>query len=178
MRPYLLVALALIAVPAAAQRSPAGGPQAGPQTPGDQPPRGQPPSPTIMAEPVAVFIAACDADGDARVTRAELAACVTRSFASIDRDGKGSIGYIQFADWSERWLGDRNALPSPFETDIDGDDRITPPELQAQLDKTFARLDRNKDGILVRSEMLTLDALRALGRPTGGRGEREGPRRP
>jgi len=177
MRPYmpasLFAALTLIAAPAAAQRAPAGSPPDA-----AAPPRDQPPSSTIMAEPVAVFIAGCDADGDARVTRAELAACVARSFASIDRDGKGSIGYIQFADWSERWLGDRNALPSPFETDSDSDDRITPAELRAQLDKTFTRLDRDKDGTLVRSELLTLDGLRGLGGPGGPRGGRGRPPRP
>ena len=164
----LFAAMALIVAPATAQRAPAGGPPDA-----VAPPRDQPPSSTIMAEPVAVFIAACDGDGDARVTRAELAAGVVRSFASIDRDGKRSIGYIQFADWSERWLGDRNALPSPFDTDTDSDNRITPAELQAQFDKTFTRLDRDKDGVLVRSEMLTLDALRGLGGPGGARGWRE-----
>lgn len=172
MRPYLppslFAALALIAAPAAAQRAPAGGPPDA-----AAPPRDQPPSSTIMAEPVAVFIAACDADSDARVARTEVAACVARSFASIDRDGRGTIGYIQFADWAERWLGDRNALPSPFETDTDSDNRITPAELQAQLDKTFTRLDRDKDGTLARSEMLTLDGLRGLGGPGAGRGGRQ-----
>ncbi|WP_337137602.1 EF-hand domain-containing protein [Sphingomonas aquatica] len=168
----LFAAMTLIAAPTTAQRAPAGGPPDAVARPRDQPP-----SSTIMAEPVAVFIAACDGDGDARVTRAELAAGVVRSFASIDRDGKGSIGYIQFADWSERWLGDRNALPSPFETDTDSDNRITPAELQAQFDKTFTRLDRDKDGTLVRSEMLTLDALRGLGGPGAGRGGRQRPPR-
>lgn len=172
MRLYLFAALALIAAPADAQRAPGG---ATPEQPGA--PREQPPVATIMAEPVAVFIAGCDADGDGRVTRAELAACTARSFASIDKDGKGSIGYIQFADWAERWLGDRNALPSPFETDTDSDDRVTLAELQAQLDKTFTRLDRNKDGLLVRSELLTIDGARGFGgRGPGERGP--GGRRP
>jgi hypothetical protein len=166
MRLYLFAALALIAAPAAGQRIPVGGsPDA------TRPPKEQPPTATIMAEPVAVFIGACDADGDTRVTRAELAACAARSFATVDKDGKGSVGYIQFADWAERWLGDRNALPSPFETDSDSDDRITLAELKAQLDKTFTRLDRNKDGVLVRSELLTIDSTRGL----GGAGDR-GPR--
>ena len=162
MRLTLFAALALIAAPAAGQRVQVGG---SPDAP--RPPKDQPPTATIMAEPVAVFIGACDADGDARVTRAELAAGAGRSFASIDKDGKGSVGYIQFADWAERWLGDRNALPSPFDTDTDNDDRITLAELKAQLDKTFTRFDRDKDGVLVRSELLTIDGTRGLGGPNG-----------
>ncbi|MFM9828015.1 MAG: EF-hand domain-containing protein [Sphingomonas sp.] len=122
------------------------------------PPITQPPGATIRAEPVALFIGACDANGDAQVTRTELAACTARSFADIAR-GATSLGYIQFSDWSLKWLGDRNALPSPFETDADGDNRLVLGELQAQLDKTFTRLDRNKDGVLTRDELLTLGAF-------------------
>lgn len=136
-------------------------------------PVSQPPNATIMAEPVALMIAAFDANGDARVTRTELERGVAHSFSSIDRDARGSLGYIGFADWAERWLGDRNALPSAYETDSDGDNRISLAELQAQLDFTFARLDRDKDGVLVRSELLTLDAGRRDDRQRRG-----GPRTP
>ena len=163
----LLAATSMAALPVAAQRAPDSPPTVEPRPI----PQGQPPNATIMAEPVALFIGACDNDGDAVVTRAEMTACVARSFATIDRDGKGSLGYIQFADWAERWLGDRNALPSPFETDSDGDNRITLAELQAQFETTFARLDRDKNAGLARSELLTIDGTRGLGGP-GERGSR------
>jgi len=119
---------------------------------------GQPPDQTMMVEPVAMMIAACDADGDARTSAAELSACVARSYAAIDSAGAGSIGYIQFGDWSARMLGDRNALPSPFEVDGDHDDRITLAELQADLARIFARLDADHDGIVTRAECLTIRA--------------------
>ena len=170
----MIAALALIATlssaPALAQTPPAA-----PARPA--PPITQPPTATIMAEPVALMIGACDVDADARVTRPELRACVARSFASVDPAKSGAIGYIVFSDWAERWLGDRNALPSPFETDTDGDNRITPAELQAQFDKTFTRLDRDRDDVLVRAELLTLDGNRGGGfrrdddRRDGGRRE-------
>ena len=115
-----------------------------------------PPTSTIMAEPVALMIAAFDSNGDARVTRAECEAGVARSFASIDTAKAGSLGYIQFADWAERWLGDRNALPSPYETDTDDNNRITLAELQAKIGEAFTRFDVNSDGVLDRSELLTL----------------------
>ena len=120
------------------------------------PEAGARPPATMVVEPVAMAIAAFDADGDARVTLAEVAQGVRRSFAETDRAGAGEFGYIAFADWAERWLGDRNAVPSPFETDSNGDNRISEAELQAQFAKVFARLDRDKDGVLTRAECLTL----------------------
>lgn len=151
MRILTTALLLIIAAPVAAQDR------------GTLPPLGQPPSSTIMAEPVAVMLAGFDSDGDGRATRAECIAGIERSFRSIDTSGKGSLGYIDFSDWAERWLGDRNALPSPFETDTDNDNRITLSELQAKIMTIFDRLDRNKDGVLVRSELLTLDGARRFG---------------
>ena len=134
------------------------------------PPPGQPPA-TMVVEPVAMMIAAFDADGDARVTKDELARGVRRSFEAIDTAKTGKLGYIAFADWAERYLGDRNALPSPFETDSDGDDRITLAEMQAKLALVFTRLDRDADGILTRAELLTIRRTaggeRAPDRPKG-----------
>ncbi|TPG43778.1 EF-hand domain-containing protein [Sphingomonas koreensis] len=121
----------------------------------------QPPDQTMMVEPAAMLIASCDADGDARVTATELTACVARSFQAIDTTHAGSIGYIQYGDWAERYLGDRNALPSPFEVDGDHDDRITLAELQADLARIFARLDTDHDGAVTRAECLTIRAMPA-----------------
>lgn len=130
---------------------------------------GQPPA-TFVVEPVGMAIAGFDADGDGRTSRAEMEAGLRRSFAAIDAGNGGSIGYIAFADWAERWLGDRNALPSPFEVDADGDNRITLPELQAAFARIFARLDVDRDGSLSRKELLTIRAM--AGRQMGPRGKR------
>jgi hypothetical protein len=129
------------------------------------PPAGTPQPPaTIFAEPAALFIAACDANGDGRVTQAELTAGVARSYATAEGAAIGSIGYIAFADWAQAWLGDRNALPSPFEVDRDGDNRITLAELQTRFAQFFARFDRDKDGVLTRAELITI-----RGAPAGDR---------
>lgn len=138
---------AFIAAPALAQQVPIT-----PVTPGPQ----AQPAATVMAEPVAMMIAAFDSDGDAKVSRAEFDAGLRRSFDSVDTGKTGSLGYIGFSDWSERWLGDRNTLPSPFETDRDGDNRISWEELAARFGLLFTRFDTNKDGSLARSELLTL----------------------
>ena len=141
-----------------------------PAAPAVLPGPGQPPA-TFVVAPVAMAMAGFDADGDARTTRAEMEAGVRRSFAAIDSGNGGSIGYIGFADWAERWLGDRNALPSPFEVDTDGDNRITPAELQAAFARVFARLDTNRDGSLSRKELLTIRAM--AGREMGPPGKRK-----
>lgn len=140
-------------------------------TPVSSGPAGQPPA-TIVAEPVAMMIAACDANGDGQTTRAELIACVARSFDMVDTGHKGSIGYIDYADWALKWLGDRNALPSPFTVDADGDNRITLAELQAQFATLFARFDVDKDGVLTRAELLTIRATPTGDRPVGKHGRR------
>ena len=138
--------------------APAG--QQGPNTPA------RPPA-TILVEPAAMLLAACDADADARVTAVERDRCVARLFATAEGANRGSIGYIAYADWSQRWLGDRNALPSPYEVDADGDNRITATELERRLAAMFDRYDANKDGVLERSELVTIRA-NAPGTPGDG----------
>ncbi len=146
-------------------------PPADVQVVGPGKPNAQTPA-TLVVEPAAMFIIACDADGDARTTRAELDACVRRSFAAIDTGGTGSLGYIGYGEWQARWLGDQGALPSPFEVDRDGDNRITPDELQSQFGKLFSRYDRNGDRFVIRAEALTIRTTAA-----GGRGQGNGPPR-
>jgi hypothetical protein len=153
MRPLIALA-ALCAVPALAQERPAPPAQDAAAVPVPARP-GQPPL-TVIAEPVAMMIAGFDADGDARVTRAEFDAGLRRSFDSADTTHAGTIGYIRFSDWAERWMGDRNTLPSPFETDRDGDNQISWAELAARFDAIFARFDADKDGVLVRKELVTI----------------------
>jgi hypothetical protein len=137
------------------------------------PPPGLPQPPATMAyEPAATLIATFDADGDARVSRAEFDAGVRRSFAAADTPKAGTLGYIGFADWAERYLGDRNALPSPFETDSNGDNRISLPELQTKLGEFFTRYDRDKDNAVTRAELLTIRA-----RAFGDEGDRDGKKR-
>lgn len=145
--------------------------QAAPPPPQPSLTRPQPPA-TILVEPAAAFLAACDADFDARTTRAERDACLPRAFATAEGASGGRIGYIAYADWARRWLGDANALPSPYEVDADGDDRITAAELTRRFTALFDRYDADKDGVLTRAELVTVHA-----RPPGQEDERGGRRR-
>jgi hypothetical protein len=162
------IALALLAaLPAAAQNVSQRQPITLPAGSGPPPTATQP---TMVVEPVAMMIAACDADGDGRVTRAELSPCVARSFAAVDTTHSGSIGFIGYSDWALKWLGDANALPSPFSVDADNDNRITLAELQTALASAFDRLDKDHDAVLTRAELLTIRAN--PGGATDGRGKR------
>ncbi|HEU0067331.1 MAG TPA: EF-hand domain-containing protein [Sphingomonas sp.] len=154
----LFLALLLQAAPASPRAVPPG-------------PPAQPPA-TILAEPAALFIAGCDANGEARVTRAELDACVARSFAGADGVRDGSVGYIGYADWCLRWLGDRNALPSPFEVDANGDNRVTLAELEAGIGAYFTRYDVDRDGQVTHAELITIRAAAPGAEPLRGRKKR------
>lgn len=171
MRLPLLAALLLLAAPADAQRQRGGdGPPASDAQSQQQPERAGAERATIMVEPVGMMIAAFDADGDGRVSRAELAAGVERSFRAIDTAGTGRLGYIEFADWAERWLGDRNALPSPFTVDTNADNIVTLDELQAAVAHIYDRFDEKHDGMVTRAELLTIHDAPG----PGGGGERRG----
>jgi hypothetical protein len=163
MRLFLLLAGLMAATPALAQQTPPAPPAA---MPGARP--GQPTA-TIIAEPVALLIAAFDADHDARVTRAEFDAGLKASWAGP------SVGYIGYADWALTWLGDRNALPNPFEIDRDGDNRITFDELVQRFDLFFTRFDADRDGAIARSELLTVRTAAGM---TPGLERRRGRREP
>lgn len=121
-------------------------------------PAAQPPA-TILVEPAAMMLAACDANADALVARAERDACLQRAYATADGAAADKVGYIAYADWAQRWLGDRNALPGPYELDKDGDNRISLAELTARFNAVAARYDANGDGTLTRAELVTIRSL-------------------
>ncbi len=170
MRLLFLLAM-LVATPALAQertRIPA--PPANDYSPIGQSTRAQPPA-TVIVEPVAMMIAAFDSDGDGRVTRAEFDAGLKRSFDAIDTGHTRALGYIAFSDWAERWMGDRNTLPSPFETDRDGDSKISFEELADRFNLLFVRFDADKDGVIVRKELVEIRPQMQFGLGRRGKGK-------
>lgn len=140
---------------------------------GGKPAAYRPAPATIVAEPVALFIVFADQDRDGKTTLAELRKTALEATAADPpwrARGDAGIGYIQYSDWAERWLGDRNPIPTPFEIDRNGDNRITFEEFSDRLEAIFARFDANKDGAVTRAELLTIrnSALGRPDRPDGG----------
>ena len=141
MRSLLILPLLLAASAAAAQRPD---------------PNAQPTPPVLVATPAALMIAAMDANGDARVTKAEQTAATEALFKAADTDGDGQLGLLELADWAQTWLGDQSSVPGRFDFDRNGDDRISKAEFVAEIDRRFAAFDRNKDGVVERSELLII----------------------
>lgn len=134
---------------------------------------------TLVVEPVAMMFATFDADGDALVDRSETLGGVRESFLAMDPTGTGRLRYLAFADWALRFLGDRNALPSPFEVDRNQDNAITLDELQDQFSRLFARYDVNGDKTISRAELMTYRTRPVDGQgPTGGRPAKPGAGKP
>ena len=115
-----------------------------------------PTPPVLSASPAALLIAGMDANGDSRVRRAERARAAGRLFAGADSDHDGALTLIELADWSYAWLGDQSAVPGRFDFDRDADDKISRAEFVAELDRRFAAFDKNGDGVVERSELLTI----------------------
>lgn len=130
-----------------------------------------PSAPTIVASPLALAIASFDRDGDLEVTRAEFDAEVLRSFARGDRDGDGVMGLIELSAWAVATLGNATALPGAFDFDRDGDDKISRAEFVAYFGRQFAALDSDRDGKLVRSELVQLIATPQRDGKRGRRGD-------
>ena len=134
---------------------------------------------TMVVEPVAMMIAGLDADGDGVTTRAEMEAGVRRSFEAIDAARAGSLRYLAFADWAQRFLGDRNALPSPFDVDRAGDGQVTLDELQSQFSRLYSRFNTDGGDGITRAELLTFRTgpVDKDGPPKPGRERRQEPSR-
>jgi hypothetical protein len=115
----------------------------------------RPSPPTIVATPFTMSVAAFDRDGDLKVSRNEYEWGVAKSFAGADRNGDDSLSLIEFGAWAEATLGNAGALPGRFDFDSNGDDKISRAEFRSLFAARFTTLDSNKDGALVRSELVS-----------------------
>lgn len=180
----LLMLLALAA--AQPNPSPAGPPPTAPPAtirPGEAPQRVSAVPISEVAEPLGLAVAGFDANHDASTTLAEYEEALGRTFVAADRDGGGTLGYLEYSGWAETWLGSQSALPGPFAIDADGDNRLSRDEFLAEFKREFTRLDKSRDGAVSRAELLTVrnPNMRPLwdrnGRPIRVRPERTDPPR-
>ena len=93
-----------------------------------------------------------DANGDDRVTRAEMAAFQDGVLAKHDADGNGAINLEEFqAVWLDHM---RPRMVDGFQRlDDDGDGAITKAEIDMKLDRMMRWMDRNDNGSIEFREM-------------------------
>lgn len=83
--------------------------------------------------PGGLLLASFDADGDYRVTPAEVEAGAARAFLAADADGDGAVTPIELSAWREVAFGSATALPGRFTYDADQNGAITETEFAAAL---------------------------------------------
>lgn len=93
-----------------------------------------------------------DANGDGKVTGAELATFRSERFANADADGNGSISLEEFQTvWMEMT---RPRMVDAFQRmDDDGDAAVTDEEFGGRLQRMQSWLDRDGDGAVSREEL-------------------------
>lgn len=151
-------------------------PQGGPQGPGG--PGGPGGASRIDAgpvvRPISLFFAGMDADGDMRITDGEMRLGVDAAWKAMAApDGVRALDY---ADWAIAAFGSADAHPAYVAFDNNFDGRITEDEFKTRLAQEFSLMDADKDGALIRAEMVARVIQRAQG-PGAGPGGGQRPQR-
>ena len=88
-----------------------------------------------------------DADGDGRVTRAEIDAWRTAQVARADTGGDGALSLEEFDALYRQFT--RTRMVRAFQRiDRDGDGLIDASEIERRLERMIERMDRDGDGVL------------------------------
>jgi Ca2+-binding EF-hand superfamily protein len=103
-----------------------------------------------------------DADKSGDVTFEEFAAAMKARIGTADADGDGKMTVAEIASEIERMRAERRAQRIVERFDTDGDGMLTLAEIEARQKKMFALMDRNDDGKVVKEEMP--DRMRRRGR--------------
>mgnify|MGYP005845394363 CR=1 FL=1 len=113
-----------------------------------------------------------DADGDGKVTRAEIDAARAADLATYDANRDGVLSVEEFAELHAARTRDRMVRHFQF-LDADGDGKVTEAEMEAPAARMLRRLDADGDGAVTREEVA--EARRGMGGRQGmGRGTGRG----
>lgn len=93
-----------------------------------------------------------DADGDGKVTRAEVESWRKQKLAAFDKDGDGNLSLAEFKPLFAEMMS-QPAVRAFQRLDRDGDGKITEAEQMQPMDRMFAKMDRNDDDALEAGEM-------------------------
>lgn len=134
---------------------------------GDRPDRPARTSGTFI-QPSALLFATMDSNQDKRITRAEMEAGAKSEWSGFDKNP----GAIEFSKWSLETLGSTDAQPTFMSFDQDFNGVVYEAEFMTGLEQAFARMDKNGDNVLDRSEMIV--AVQARQGNARGRGGQQG----
>ncbi len=162
---FALLALALTAC--------ASGPEKGPRRGGERG-GGDAGFEGYAAQPVTLLFAGMDQNQDLRIEGEELLAGINREWIRLS--SAPSIGALEFGRWAESALGSADALPSFISFDRDLNGRLTELEFDDRLRAEFADLDKNKDGVLERTELVFRVTRPSRGEQGGQQGGQQGGR--
>lgn len=94
-----------------------------------------------------------DADSSGDVSFEEFAAALKDRIGRADADGDGKMTVAEIAGEIQRVRAERMAKRIVERFDTDGDGMLTAAEVESRQRKMFALLDRNDDGKIVKDEM-------------------------
>lgn len=95
-----------------------------------------------------LFFATLDADGDYLITEAERSAGFAAAFARADRNSSGDLSPLEYADFTERALGARDAIPGLNTLDRDHDNRVSAREFSLGFNELAARYADDATGAI------------------------------
>jgi len=127
----------------------------------------QPRSSGTFLHPVAALFVSMDLNNDKTTSRTELSEGIALEWASFDRNPS----QIYYMDWATDTLGNADAMPNFISFDRNLDGVITQAEFSERIEQRFDALDKDKDGNLLRSEMIVAIAPRQSQSGQSGRQE-------
>jgi len=157
----ILLSISALSLSACATNSGGDGPRNG----GERAERPSRPS-GVFVQPVALLFADMDGNQDKVTSKAEMLAGVKEEWSRFDRNPSAT----DLSTWSKKTLGSTDATPTFLSFDRDFNGFITEAEFTSRFDALFARFDKNVDGAVDRTEMVTIFEAPI------GRGQRGGQR--
>jgi len=102
--------------------------------------------------PMLMWMEKADANGDEKVTEAEIDEAIRGQIAAADTDGDGRLSLDEFQPVLVEIMRPRIVDAFQF-LDADGDAGITLEEIDQPTSRLMSRLDRNEDGELTTDEL-------------------------
>jgi hypothetical protein len=114
--------------------------------------RGDPIRALLSAD--AMMFTAFDADANFQVTMTEVEAGIARELSRADANGDGSVGPIEFQNWSNVVLGGGMTPPYRLDFDRNVDNVISAEEFRTEILARAGEYDADESGAISRAEFV------------------------